>query len=255
MSAVDPFAPSSRTEMPAPPEGLWNVGGGGFHEVGIQFLRQFIDRGGLECTDAVLDMGCGVGRMAVPLAFYLDPAGSYAGFDISKDAIRWCRENVAPLHPNFEFTAVDLYNKRYNPEGTAQAADFRFPYDDDSFDFVIATSLFTHLLPADMEHYLAEASRVVKPGGSLLLTFYLLNQEVEDRKDSWQEGLTFQHQLDGCRVNSEEIPEAVVAYQAGDVEAACSAVGLGVKAPIHFGSWSGGERGVRWQDVVVLQAQ
>jgi SAM-dependent methyltransferase len=250
---MDPFAESSRAQMPAPPEDLWDVGGGDFHEVGVDFLRHFINVGGLRASDAVIDMGCGVGRMAVPLAYYLDASGSYAGFDISREAIDWCRENVAPLHPNFEFTAADLFNKRYNPEGKTKAADFRFPYEDDSFSFAIATSLFTHLLPEDMRHYLAEAARVVRPGGTLFLTFYLLDPEIEDRKALWPPSLSFEHALDGCRVNNEEIPEAVVAFAVEDVEAACAAAGLEIQKPIHYGSWSGAEDALRWQDILLIR--
>jgi SAM-dependent methyltransferase len=139
---------------PVPPADLHDVGGGDFKEVGAVFLDLFQKVGGLKPSDDVLDMGCGIGRIAVPLAGHLDDSGSYAGFDIVPDAIEWCRENVSPLHRNFEFTQADLYNKRYNPEGPTKATEFSFPYPDDNFDFALATSLFTHLLPEEMKHYL-----------------------------------------------------------------------------------------------------
>jgi SAM-dependent methyltransferase len=241
-------------KTPVPPDDLWDVGGGDFAAVGNEFLVHFREIGGLKPSDDVLDMGCGVGRMAVPLAGYLNRSGTYAGFDIAPVAIKWCRQNVSRLHRNFDFQVADLYNKRYNPEGKTKSVDFRFPYGDDSFDFALATSLFTHLLPEDMEHYLAEASRVVRPGGTLFLTFYLLNEEILARKDSWARALSFDHVREGCRTNSDEIPEAVVAYDEGDVQAACGAAGLTLERPIRYGRWSGASEPLSVQDVLLVRA-
>ena len=47
-----------------------------------------------------------------------------------------------------------------------------------SFDFVLATSVFTHLLEADATHYLAECARVLAPGRArCFATFFLLNDD------------------------------------------------------------------------------
>ncbi len=58
-----------------PPRGLANVGGGDFREIGEGQLRCFVEIGGLKPDDADLDVGCGVGRMAVPLTRYLSGRG------------------------------------------------------------------------------------------------------------------------------------------------------------------------------------
>ena len=119
----------------------------------------------------------GIGRVAIPLTQYLDKDVCYEGFDIVSSGIEWCQEKITWRYPNFHFELVDLHNSYYNPSGTASASDFRFPYEDGSFDFAFSTSVFTHMLPADVEHYLAEASRVLRLGGRLLATFLLLNEE------------------------------------------------------------------------------
>lgn len=49
---------------------------------GEQFLQYFIELGGLKPSDRVLDVGCGIGRLAIPLTQYLDARGGYAGLDI-----------------------------------------------------------------------------------------------------------------------------------------------------------------------------
>lgn len=78
----------------------------------------------------MLDVGCGSGRMALPLTGYLNSEGRYAGFDISQKAIAWCQEHITSAHPNFQFEVSDIYNSLYNPKGKYQSLDFRFPYPD-----------------------------------------------------------------------------------------------------------------------------
>src|SRR2546422_703366 len=46
---------------------------------------------GLEPAHAVLDVGCGIGRLARPLATSLDERGSYAGFDVNPIGTGWCQ--------------------------------------------------------------------------------------------------------------------------------------------------------------------
>ena len=41
-------------------------------------------------------------------------------------------------------------------------------------DVAFLTSVFTHMLPEDVEHYLDELARVLKPGGRTLITWFLL---------------------------------------------------------------------------------
>jgi 2-polyprenyl-3-methyl-5-hydroxy-6-metoxy-1,4-benzoquinol methylase len=55
-----------------PPRALRFVGNGDFLQVGKIFLNIFIEKAGLQKTDNVLDVGCGIGRMAIPLTKYLD---------------------------------------------------------------------------------------------------------------------------------------------------------------------------------------
>ena len=40
------------------------------------------------------------------------------------------------------------------------------------------TSVFTHLLPHDLTHYLAEINRVLRPGGRCVATFFLHDAET-----------------------------------------------------------------------------
>src|SRR6478609_6823602 len=53
-----------------------------FQKIGQEFVQYFIDVAELQRDEDVLDIGCGIGRVAIPLAAWLSPQGSYHGFDI-----------------------------------------------------------------------------------------------------------------------------------------------------------------------------
>lgn len=140
---------------------------------GPGFLHNsLIVRAGLRKEHNVLDIGSGNGNHARVLAEFL-ATGRYVGFDIVKDTIIWCQERYSRF-PNFEFFHADVYSDWYNPNSTLKASDYEFPVADESIDVAFAASLFTHLLPNETEQYLREAYRVLKPGGRLLLTCFLI---------------------------------------------------------------------------------
>jgi len=82
LDALDRVA--GRSDELIPPRTLHFVGGGDFRSVGNAFLGHFREIGKLGPNECVLDIGCGTGRMAVPLLGYLGERGSYIGFDVSR---------------------------------------------------------------------------------------------------------------------------------------------------------------------------
>lgn len=102
----------------------------------------------LDSTGAVLDFGCGCGRVT---RWFHDFEGELAGSDVSRDAVGWCRTN---LRGRFEVNGI----------GPPLA------FEDGTFDLVYALSVFTHLT-ADLQlAWRDEVRRVLRPGGRLLLT-------------------------------------------------------------------------------------
>jgi SAM-dependent methyltransferase len=194
-----------------PPNWLHSVGDGEYKETGEEFFRYFVDIAGLKPHERVLDVGCGTGRMARPLAEYLK-GGSYDGIDIVAPSIKWCQKTYAPRYPNFHFHFADIYNKAYNPAGTHQASEYRFSFENSSFDFVFLTSVFTHMLPPGMENYLAEVARVLRQGGRCLITYFLLTPDSLKLIEEKASSLTFRYELQGCRAQQKNVPEAAVAY-------------------------------------------
>ena len=198
-------------------------------------------------------MGSGIGRMAVPLTEYLSSVGSYEGMDIVAEGINWCKKKITPRYPNFQFHLADIYNKRYNPEGKYQSSDYRFPYQDNSFDFIFLTSVFTHMLAMDMENYLSEISRVLKKDGTCFITFFLLNQESTSRIEKKQSKFDFKYQDENCRLEVKNLPESAIAYEERFVRNLYEKYGLEIHEPIEYGSWCGREEFLSFQDAIVAR--
>ncbi|KAB2488083.1 class I SAM-dependent methyltransferase [Priestia endophytica] len=248
------FYNDGKNDELTPPIELVNyVGGGDFREVGEEFLNYFINIGMLKPDEDVLDVGCGTGRMAVPLTRYLNQNSLYEGFDINAPAIRWCQENISLKYPNFHFQLADVYNKFYNPTGKCSALDFKFPYKDNSFDFVFLTSIFTHLLPEELDNYLSEIKRVLKDKGRCLITFFLLNPEsINLTHNKVNCTLTFQHDYGEYRLENPQIPEAAIAYKEEFVKRLMSNYNLKIMDPIHYGSWCGRKEFLSFQDLILI---
>lgn len=234
-----------------PPRSLIFVGDGDFKKTGNEFLKYFIEIGGLKKNDRVLDVGCGIGRMAVPLTTFLSDEGSYEGFDIVAKGIGWCTKRITPKFPNFKFQLADISNPRYNPKGKQKSSAYRFPYADQSFDFIFLTSVFTHMLPEDVENYLSQIMRVLKPGGRCLITFFLLNPDSLRLMDENKSKFNFRHNYGDCRVEYEDMPENAVSYDEAFIRNLYEKYKLKMVDPIHYGSWSGRENFVSFQDIIV----
>jgi SAM-dependent methyltransferase len=225
------------------------VGGGDFEKVGRELLDLFVELGGLRPSDRILDVGCGSGRMAAALTKFLT-SGSYEGFDIVHDTVRWCQRIISPSFPAFRFSRVDIYNELYNPCGKISAEEFRFPHDDRAFDFVFLTSIFTHMLPGGVENYAREVARVLDRGGRCFATFFVLNDESLSLIEHAPPELNFRHVGDGYRYNNARRPELAVAYPEKFVRELFARHGLEI-ATIHYGSWCGRTSYKCYQDVVV----
>jgi SAM-dependent methyltransferase len=235
-----------RDELVPPRRLLDFVGNSDFVETGEEFLRHFRSLADLRASDRVLDVGCGIGRMARVLSRLLEPPGSYDGFDISAEAIDWCARHYVGLPVPFGFRHADVRNTRYNPAGRESAASFRFPYAEGSFDFVIATSVFTHLLGDGAAHYLDEIARVLAPGGRLFTTWFLLGEQQPARGAAF----AFGERLGDAVVADPAIPEAAVAFPESWLREQMRARGLRLRDPLRYGSWRG-EGGLSFQDIAV----
>jgi SAM-dependent methyltransferase len=235
----------------SPPKRLVNINDGDSKKIGEEFLQYFINIGGLKSTDSVLDVGCGFGRMARPLTNYLSDGGKYEGFDILTKGVNWCAKNFTPRFPNFHFQLIDVYNARYNPKGNYVAAEYKFPFEDNSFDFIFLTSVFTHMLPKDIENYMSEISRVLKKDGKCLITYFVLNNDSRNQIDKNESEFSFKYKLEDYSIEDDAKPEYAVAYEEENVRNLYNRHGINIIDPIHYGSWSGRKDFLSFQDIIV----
>jgi ubiquinone/menaquinone biosynthesis C-methylase UbiE len=227
------------------------IGGGDYEVVGQEFFQLFLDIGKLKPNEKVLDAGCGLGRMAMPLTGYLSDEGSYEGFDIVAEGINWCKENISKKYPRFNFQVSDVYNKQYNPTGKYKAAEYKFPFYDASFDFVFLTSVFTHLLPLDMENYLREIKRVLRRNGRCFITYFLLNEEALQLMASGQSKEDFKFDFGIYRTVSIEVPEYCIAYNEKTIIDLYHKCGLEILYPVRYGLWCGRKEFTSYQDIII----
>jgi SAM-dependent methyltransferase len=241
-----------RADRLVPPRRLRGFAGDSdFVATGDELLRLARVHGGLGADSRILDVGCGIGRLARTLTDVLDPGagGAYVGFDPVAPAVAWCAARY-PAH--FRFVHADLRNDLYNPGGAVAATGYRFPVDDGWATLVVATSVFTHLDRPAVDRYLAEARRAMAPGASALLTFFLLD---DDSRAALAEGRARQPFVEPTgeqAIADPDVTMAAVAHDRASVLAALAGLGLEVAA-VNDGSWRG-SAGLSYQDLVVARA-
>jgi ubiquinone/menaquinone biosynthesis C-methylase UbiE len=234
-----------------PPRSLISVGDGNFKQIGLEFLDHFIRIGGLQPNERVLEIGCGIGRMAIPLTTYLNETGSYDGFDIARAEVFWCKKNITPRFANFNFHHIDVHNDQTNPKGKFQASSYQFPLAAGQYDFVFLTSVFTHMLMEDIENYLQEISRVLKPGGRSLASYFLLNPEARALLKT--KGSRFKHPYGSSLVIDPKMPEASIGHEEKTIRGFYQKFNLHILEPIHYGSWSGRDKFLSSQDIILAE--
>jgi ubiquinone/menaquinone biosynthesis C-methylase UbiE len=246
-----------REEMVPPKAQIFTGAVDGFKSSGRMLVQQLVAAGGLEPSYRVLDVGSGMGRLAVALTEFLSDEGSYEGLDIVESGVKWCQENISTNYSNFTFRVADVFNEEYNPQGSSSAASYVFPYDDETFDFAVLVSVFTHMPSEDMENYVSELLRVLKPGGRCWATYYLINEESERLMESGSSILRFRHHSGPQWLVSKRAAALSVAYDERYVLELFARSGRVGDVTVLPGGWCGrksfwpGKSPLGDQDVVV----
>lgn len=227
-----------------------------YNKYGQNFLMYFINLCNLKKTSRVLDVGCGTGILAVPLTTYLNKTGTYEGFDTNEKMVDWCKIHIYNQYPNFHFQTIDLYNGKYNPQGKIQPEKFKFPYKTGIFDLVVLSSVFTHMLPKDVGHYLKEITRVLKKGGRCLITYVLLNNHNDHLLNKKLSEVNFNHIFQNYRTlnspHGNATYEDIVAYEESYIRNLYKEIRLNIDS-IYYGSWSGRKKFLDAQDIVIAK--
>ena len=158
--------------------------------------------------------------------------------------------NISNKFSNFKFTHVDVTNNIYN-EGNQTADSFKFPFDDNTFDFIYLNSVFTHMRTDDVKNYLSEISRVLKSGGKCLITYFLLNDISKELINNDKSIIKFKYFIDDFMTNDKENPEEAIAFQEDFILSLYDLNNLEVQSPIHYGSWCSRSEYLSFQDIIV----
>ncbi|MGD0159505.1 MAG: class I SAM-dependent methyltransferase [Candidatus Bathyarchaeia archaeon] len=178
----------------------------------------------LRNVNSILDVGCGCGSLSYSLIRYHNFQGKYEGFDIIKDFIDWLQQHYTTKYPNFHFTFAPLSNNNY-VRGGESAGAYTFPYPNGMFDAVFLGSVFTHMLPADLEHYLSEIVRVMKSHGTSFISYFF---ESGRRKDFIRVGQ--------YSTRNPKCPEEAIAYDENFILRLYENVGLRATRPVIYGA-------------------
>ncbi|MFZ0664568.1 MAG: class I SAM-dependent methyltransferase [Acidimicrobiales bacterium] len=189
---------------------------GNFDEVGREFLGYFTEMGGLNPDQRILDIGCGPGRMAIPLTGFMNSSGRYDGIDDWPEAISWCSDNVSAKFGNFHFHTI---------ETNAPA-----PFADSAFDMTILCAI-SRITKDQFLKYMSEAGRVLRTGGTYVGTCFVLG--------------------DSAPADSPELPaEHPISFYEDDLRSVFSAADMSLDA-IHRGRWNGYLAGLSYQDLLI----
>lgn len=125
--------------------------GGGYKAMGAAqaaLMREFLPEGPVH----LIDVGCGSGRLAFALRD--ETRITYTGFDIMPDLVDYAEKKCA--RPDWRFETIDSLN---------------LPAEDASADMIVFMSVFTHLKPDEIQTYIEEAMRLLKPGGRIVASY------------------------------------------------------------------------------------
>lgn len=124
-----------------------------------QYRERILDLAGVGPGHKVLDIGCGTGTLSRAAWRRVGPTGEIFGADASPQMLRYAEKRARrlPCGELLHFTVAD-------------AAALPFP--GDRFDIVLMVTVM-HMAPeAERATVLSEASRVLRPGGRLLVVDY-----------------------------------------------------------------------------------
>ncbi len=156
------------------------------YDVSVGFMNMFMFRGAmrgfrqqtisfarLKPGEAVLDVGCGTGTLAISVRTRIGHSGMVAGIDPGPQQIARARAKAERRHLpiNFQLGVIE---------------QIAFP--DQTFDVVFST-LMMHHLPVPLKRQgLAEIARMLKPGGRVVIADFIRKQERQGQAARFHAG-------------------------------------------------------------------
>jgi len=259
--AVDPLEPTSDVDKfdfrgYSIPMDLLELTGGGadtFEEISDLHMLQLAEFTPIEPGHTVFEIGCGIGRDAIPLTDLIYPPGRYIGTDIIGPSVVWCANNITTRHSHFEFIRLDVKDDLHNPNGVVSNLDTVLPAEDHSVDRIFGQSVFSHMFEDEIVHYLREFRRILVPGGLASMSFFITDEDVINNPSPVEAVRMAHPHGKGCFVHDPDRSRAAVAFDLEALDRMVSASGLSIRE-VNLGNWSGqrASQPLCGQDVVVL---
>lgn len=128
------------------------------------FRERLVDLAGIAPGEAVLDIGCGTGSLALATKQRVGARGQVYGIDASPEMIARARRKAVKAGATVVLET-----------GVAET----LPFPDARFDVVVSTLMLHHLPRPVRQQCVREARRVLRPGGRLLVVDF----ESSSRKE------------------------------------------------------------------------
>jgi SAM-dependent methyltransferase len=141
-------------------------------------------------------------------------------------------------------------------KGTApvRGEDFIFPYPDGTIDLVFSVSVYTHLDVRIVDHYLAETSRVLRPEGACVNTFFVIDEFAAEAMREGRADRTYVDRGDGTYQHDAQNPNLGIGFAPALVASLHEQHALFIDFPVRFGTWSGRDlESFVYQDVVIAR--
>ncbi len=211
----------------------------------------------------VMDFGAGIGRVALALLRQKPGLTHLTGVDIVPTMIDFCRTTIGANFPNTSFELLGDANHHYDryknqpaarplsrAQMTAQLGA--------SQDLIYAFSVFTHIDKGDFASLLEFVGGLLKPGGQVLFTAFVLTPHsramIAKRKTAarFPRFRTVYEDRGEVFIGNRFDRLSFIAYDLDRLKRMIAAAGLEI-ASIDYGAWSGEVVTHAYQDVIVCR--
>lgn len=128
--------------------------------------HEIVRDAGLKPDGTLLDLGCGIGRLACEVIPWMQAGGVYIGTDVSDSMLTRAAQRVAQVAPDPACSV--RWIKQVGNTFALKAG---------SVDVVCAFSVFTHIEHEDAFGFLRDARRIIRPGGRFVFSCLPMDME------------------------------------------------------------------------------
>jgi SAM-dependent methyltransferase len=218
-----------------------------------------VTRAGLSPASAVLDYGCGFGRLAYAAYKWLSDDGAYFGYEVNQTALAFLR-NSWNGRRGFAFAGAELAGKDDyiamkvgdgQRGGAAPSLVSLSGLCSRPVNAQYSSSVFTHMWPDDIVATLRQIGSVMAPGGLCINTWLMIDNHTAFTLRCGLADRALPHKVGEAYTYDQSNPLMCAAYDSAVVERIYADAGHEI-IDVLPGSWSGGrDNSVHYQDIVV----